>query len=79
MTPPKPYSEAVFMAASSEPAIAVLLPSAKRSRIDANASTTPVRMPSTKAPSTAHTATTDDTCVVTGFANPGSSVVCVVP
>ena len=34
MTPPKPYSEAVLVAASSAPAIAVLLlPSAKRSLI----------------------------------------------
>ena len=29
MTPPKPYSEAVFIAASSDPATAALVPSAK--------------------------------------------------
>jgi hypothetical protein len=34
MTPPKPYSDAVFVAARSAPAIAVLLPSAKRSLIE---------------------------------------------
>ena len=67
------------MAASSDPAIAVLLPSAKRSRIVPKASATTLRMPSTSAPSTAHTPTTVETCVVNGLARPGRSVVCVVP
>ena len=43
------------------------------------ANTTTVRMPSSSAPSTAQIAATDDTCVVSGLAMPGSEAVWVSP
>ena len=72
ITAPKPYSEAVFIAASSEPATAACVPSANRSATGRKAKTRTVRMPSSKAPSTAQMATTEVTLVGIGVANPGS-------
>ena len=79
ITPPKPYSEAVLVTESRAPAIAALLPSANRAVTGFHAKATTVRIPRTRAPSTAHIATTDDTWVMSGLAIPGSCAVCVVP
>ena len=56
MTPPKPYSVAVFIAASSAPATAALLPSAKVLDVARQASRKTSTMPTSSAPSTAQTA-----------------------
>ena len=79
ITPPKPYSDAVLIDASSAPATAALLPSAKRSLSAPKANTTTVRMPSRSAPSTAQIAATEDTWVTTGCARPGSAAEWVAP
>src|SRR5476649_669000 len=51
MTPPKPYSDAVFIAASSAPPTATLVPSAKRARTRPNAVAMISTMPDSSAPS----------------------------
>ena len=61
MTAPKPYSDAVFIDASSAPAIADLLPSVNFFLMAPNAKATTVRMPMSSAPSTAHIAATPET------------------
>ena len=58
MTPPKPYSDAVFIEASSEPATAALVPSANLAMTGLNAKASTVRMPTSRAPSTAQIAAT---------------------
>ena len=50
ITPPKPYSEAVFIEASSAPPTAAFVPVAKRWRTRLNAVKTTSRMPSDAAP-----------------------------
>ncbi len=71
ITPPKPYSDAVFNEASSAPATAALVPTAKRSRTRPKAVTTTITIPSSNAPSTAQIATTLLIVVVTGAWMPG--------
>ncbi len=66
ITPPKPYSDAVFNDASSAPATAALVPLAKRSRIRVKAVSITSTMPSSSAPSTAQMPTTALIDVVTG-------------
>ncbi len=66
ITPPKPYSDAVFIAASNAPPTAAFVPTAKRSRTRPNAVNTTSRIPSSNAPSTAQIAMTDLICVTTG-------------
>ncbi len=58
MTAPNPYSEAVFIAASKAPAMALREPSAKRVVTGFQASTSTLKMPTSSAPSTAQTAAT---------------------
>ena len=58
MTPPKPYSDAVFIAASSAPATAALVPSANFAITGLNANARTQRMPTSSAPSTAQMAAT---------------------
>ena len=53
ITPPKPYSDAVFIAANNAPPTAALVPSANAARTRPNAVTTTNTMPSSSAPSTA--------------------------
>ena len=67
MTAPKPYSDAVFIAASSAPEMAVLVPSANCRLTDVHANNSTVRMPSSRAPSTAQIAVIDATSAVIGF------------
>ncbi|KAG1302800.1 hypothetical protein G6F63_016716 [Rhizopus arrhizus] len=57
MTPPKPYSAAVFMEASSAPDTALLLPSAKCGLMLRNENSRMGKMPAINAPITAHSAT----------------------
>lgn len=66
MTAPNPYSDAVFMAASSAPATAALVPSAKRPLTCRKANAMTVRMPASRAPSTAQIAATEETWVTMG-------------
>src|ERR1700754_4655670 len=73
ITPPNPYSDAVFNDASSAPATADLVPVAKRSLTRLKAVATTSRMPSSSAPSTAQIATTDLMVAVTGACTPGST------
>src|SRR5471032_790172 len=73
MTPPKPYSDAVFIAASSAPPTASLVPSAKRSRTRPNAVATISTMPASSAPSTAQMPTSALMVVVIGACRPGSA------
>ena len=49
ITAPKPYSEAVFIAASNEPPTALLLPSASLPRIAWKPNTNTMRMPTSSA------------------------------
>src|ERR1700743_1147012 len=56
ITAPNPYSDAVFIDASSAPPMAGLLPSANRPFIVPNANTNTHRMPISNAPSTAQIA-----------------------
>ncbi len=72
ITAPKPYSEAVFIAARIAPPTAVLLPSASRPRILRKPNTTTSRIPDTSAASTAQMAVIFATSVVIGLASPGS-------
>ena len=52
MTAPKPYSDAVFMPASSAPEMADLLPSAKLALTGFHANSSTQAMPASNAPST---------------------------
>jgi hypothetical protein len=79
ITPPKPYSDAVFMAASSEPLTAARVPSAKRWLTGLKAKTSTVRMPRSSAPSTAQIAATEATFVCTGLGIASSWNSCVGP
>jgi len=72
MTPPKPYSEAVFIDASREPAIAALVPSANLAMTCLNANTSTHTIPTISAASTAQIAATVLTSTVSGC--PGSAV-----
>src|SRR4029079_9441521 len=63
ITPPNPYSDAVLSAASSAPATAALLPSANLASTGRQAKTNTVKIPRSKAPSTAHMAANGPTCV----------------
>ncbi|MNY23610.1 hypothetical protein D3C86_1572830 [compost metagenome] len=56
MTPPKPYSDAVLRAASIAPPTAALAPTVSWGRMRLYASRTTLRMPTSRAPSTAQTA-----------------------
>src|SRR5476649_1560787 len=73
MTPPKPYSDAVFIAASSAPPTATLVPSAKRARTRPNAVARISTMPDSSAPSTAQMPTSALMVSVTGACRPGSA------
>ena len=73
ITPPKPYSDAVFIAASSAPATAAFEPAAKRPLTRLNAVSTTSTMPSSSAASTDQIATTVLIDVVTGACTPGST------
>ena len=77
ITPPKPYSEAVFIEASSAPPIAAFVPVAKRWRTRLNAVKTTSRMPAMSAPSTDHTATTVLIVADSGVCTPGSTALSV--
>ena len=66
ITPPKPYSDAVFIDASSEPATAALVPSANLAITGLNAKASTVRMPTSSAPSTAQIAVTLPVWIVIG-------------
>src|SRR5438128_385194 len=66
ITPPKPYSEAVFIEASNDPATAALVPSAKRAMTGLNANAITDKMPTSSAPSTAQMADNDETCTLSG-------------
>src|SRR5205823_10842730 len=66
MTAPKPYSDAVFIEASSAPATADLLPSANFSATWRKAKTKTVMTPASSAPSTAQIAVTEDTWTLMG-------------
>ena len=78
ITPPNPYSDAVFSEASSAPATAALLPSANRASTGRQANANTVNIPSSKAPSTAQMAATLETWVTIGLAVP-RVISCVVP
>ena len=67
ITPPKPYSDAVFIDASSAPATAALLPSANFASTGRQANANTVRMPSSSAPSTAQIAATPTIWVTIGL------------
>src|SRR3546814_13039273 len=56
ITAPKPYSDAVFIDASTAPPIAFFVPSAKLASTGFQRNHINVRMPPSSAPSTAHTA-----------------------
>jgi hypothetical protein len=77
ITPPKPYSDAVFIEASNAPATAALLPSANRASTGRQAKANTVRIPRSNAPSTAQMAATPEICVTIGLLPDVSS--CVVP
>src|SRR5471032_2167143 len=79
MTAPKPYSEAVFMAASKAPLTALLLPSASLLRIALKPKARTMRMPINSAASTAQMAVSLAISVWTGVAMPGSARVWVLP
>ena len=79
ITAPKPYSEAVFMAASSAPETAVLLPSAILLRITAKLVTSTSRMPSSSAACTAQMPVSLATSLATGAAMPASCRLWVLP
>ncbi|MNZ98760.1 hypothetical protein D3C78_1180600 [compost metagenome] len=71
ITAPKPYSEAVFIAAKIAPPTAVLLPSASRPRTLRKPKISTSRIPDTNAASTAQMAVILPISVVIGLANPG--------
>src|SRR5207247_11090266 len=77
VTRPKPYSDAVFIEASSEPATAALVPSAKLVITVLKAKAITDRMPTSSAPSTAQIAARGVTCMVRGW--PGSGSVKALP
>src|SRR5207253_6736102 len=77
ITPPNPYSEAVFIEASSDPATAALVPSANFAITGLNANTMTLRMPTSSAPSTAQIAVSGPTCTVNGW--PGIAAVNSLP
>src|SRR5208337_1517329 len=72
MTEPKPYSVAVLIDASKAPATAALLPSAKRLVTAGNAVANTIRMPDSKASSTAQIASFAATDPVSGWSRPAS-------
>ena len=79
MTAPKPYSDAVLVAASMAPAIALLEPSAKFLNTGFQAKMNTVRMPRISAPSTAQIAASLAVSCTTGGSLPmtaGSNEVC---
>ncbi len=73
ITPPKPYSAAVFIDASSAPETALLLPSAKCALMCENENSRMVAMPAISAPITAHSATWSCALTGRGCGRPGSS------
>ena len=77
ITPPNPYSDAVFIAASRAPATAALLPSANFATTGRHANTNTVRMPRISAASTAQIAATPAILVTIGW--PPSLISWVVP
>src|ERR1700736_1168584 len=77
ITPPNPYSDAVFIDASREPATAALVPSAKLIITVLNASAITERMPTRSAPSTAQIAARGVTCTTRGW--PGRGIVKALP
>ncbi|MNZ98553.1 hypothetical protein D3C78_1178410 [compost metagenome] len=79
MTAPKPYSEAVFIAASSAPLTALLLPSASLPRIALKPNARTMRMPTSNAACTAQMAVSLAISVVTGAAMPGRLRLWVLP
>ncbi|MCY1446485.1 hypothetical protein D9M71_630570 [compost metagenome] len=72
ITAPKPYSEAVFMAASKAPPTALLVPSARRVRMAPKAHTRTIRMPTSNAACTAQMAVSLATSLCTGALMPGN-------
>src|SRR3954467_3042220 len=79
ITPPKPYSDAVFIDASSEPATAALVPSANFAVTGFHANAITVRMPRTRAASTAQIAVALPTSVTIGLAPAVSANSWVLP
>src|SRR6202040_2107507 len=77
ITPPNPYSDAVFIDASKDPATEALVPSAKLVITVLNANTITERMPTSSAPSTAQIAARGVTCTVIGW--PGNGTVKALP
>src|SRR5882757_6407562 len=73
MTAPKPYSEAVFIVAKSEPAIADFEPSANFAATGFHAKRKTLRMPTSKAPSTAQIAATLETSCTIGARLPAAA------
>src|SRR5690606_3004875 len=70
ITAPKPYSEAVFIEASSAPPMADFVPSAKLAITGFQANTRIVAMPTSSAPCTAQIAATLGTSCTTGAGSP---------
>ena len=79
ITPPKPYSDAVFIDASSEPATADLVPSANFDVTGFQARAITVRMPRMSAASTAQIAVALLTSVTIGLAPAVSANSWVLP
>ena len=70
MTAPNPYSDAVFIEASSAPPIALLVPSAKLANTGLHANAITDTMPTSSAPWTAQIAATFETSCTTGAGLP---------
>lgn len=70
ITAPKPYSDAVFMAASTAPLMAARVPSANWATTGRQASASTDRMPTSSAPTTAQIAPIFATSCTTGAALP---------
>src|SRR5258705_13953707 len=79
ITAPKPYSDAVFTAASRQPETAVWLDFTKVAAIRRQANSTTVAMPRTSAASTAQMPICRDTSMASGFAVAVSASVTVGP
>ncbi|MCY1437718.1 hypothetical protein D9M71_538920 [compost metagenome] len=79
ITAPKPYSEAVFIDASSAPETAVRLPSASLPRMARKPHTSTSRMPSSSAACTAQMPVSLATSLCTGVAMPASCRVWILP
>ena len=79
ITAPKPNSDAVFIVASSAPAMAGRVPSMKRTRMIGNANATVSRMPHSRAASSAHTPVTAGTSVTSASLRPGRLTVSLAP